>query len=75
MKWKDSFRKKMENGIISELKSENHKKIKSWIRKNNAVNCELNVRENELAVWINWIAEANLPQEGVDASSSLLETT
>lgn len=75
MKWKDSFRKKMENGIISELKFENYKKIKSWIRKNNAVNCELNVRENELAVWINWIAEANLPKEGADASSSLLETT
>lgn len=65
----------MENGIISGLKFENNKKIKSWIKKNNAVNCELNVRENELAVWFNWIVEANLPKGGADASSSLLETT
>lgn len=41
--------------------------------KNNAINCKLKVRENVLAVGTNWIVEANLPREGVDASSCILE--
>ena len=41
--------------------------------KNNAINCKLKVRENVLAVGTNWIVEANLPREGVDTSSCILE--
>lgn len=62
----------MENGIISGLKFENNKKIKSWIKKNNVVNCELNVRENELVVWFNWIVEVNFLKGGADVLFSLL---
>lgn len=43
------------------------------LRKNNDVDLKLNARENVLALWTDWIIEASLPREGVDASSCLLE--
>lgn len=43
------------------------------IKKNNDINCKLNVRENVLAAGTNWIVEANLPREEVDAWSCILE--
>lgn len=51
-----------------------HLICESGIKKNNDINCKLNVRENVLAARTNWIVEANLPGEGVDASSCILET-
>lgn len=43
------------------------------IKKNNDADCKLNAREKGLAVGSDWIVEANLPGEGVDAWSCILE--
>lgn len=44
-----------------------HLICENGLKKNNDINWKLNVRENVLAAWTNWIVEANLPREGVDA--------
>lgn len=75
----NEFWKKWKIGLASELKFENNEKINIQFfedlhYKNSAMNCKYGVRENGLAVRTNWIVEANLPREGVDASSNILET-
>lgn len=48
------------------MRERKHLICENGIKKNNDINCKLNVRENVLAAWTNWIVEANLPREGVD---------
>lgn len=55
------------------LRERKHFIGESGIKKNNEINCKVNVRENVLAARTNWIVEANLSREGVDASSCILE--